>query len=182
MAKKKVALGDIVMLAMDVDGVLTDGAVIIHHDGTESKRFSLVDGHGIRMWLRAGLQMAWISGRASEATRRRAEQLGVTLVFDDAVVKLPVFEELLNRTGLNADQVAYIGDDVLDIPVLSKAGLAIAVANAVDEAKAYADYITLREGGHGAVREVIEYILKGSGRWDALMERYLPEPGSRKNA
>jgi 3-deoxy-D-manno-octulosonate 8-phosphate phosphatase (KDO 8-P phosphatase) len=173
MAKDRPVLGDIVMLVMDVDGVLTDGAVMLHHDGTESKRFSLLDGHGIKMWHRAGLQIAWISGRGSDATRRRAEQLGVTLVFEDATVKLPVFEELLRKTGLEARQAAYIGDDLLDIPVIRRAGLGVAVANAVDEVKEHADYVTKRPGGSGAVREVIEYVLKGSGRWDALMERYL---------
>jgi len=173
MAKRKANLRDIVMLAMDVDGVLTDGTVILHHDGTESKRFNLLDGHGIRTWCRAGLQIAWISGRASEATRQRAEQLGVTLVFEGATVKLPVFEELLRKTSLEAGQVAYIGDDVIDMPVLRRVGLAVAVANAVDEVKACADYVTSRPGGDGAVREVVEYILKGSGRWDKLMERYL---------
>ncbi len=177
MAKNRSALSDIVMLAMDVDGVLTDGSIILHHDGTESKRFSLIDGHGIRMWLRAGLQMAWISGRASEATRRRAEQLGVTLVFEDAAFKLPVFEELLRSAGLEAKQVAYIGDDLLDMPVLAQAGFGVAVANAVGEVRACADHVTAASGGAGAVREVIEHILKGSGRWDALMQRYQPRPG-----
>jgi 3-deoxy-D-manno-octulosonate 8-phosphate phosphatase (KDO 8-P phosphatase) len=173
MAKERPALGDIVMLVMDVDGVLTDGTVMLHHDGTESKRFSLLDGHGIKMWHRAGLQVAWISGRGSDSTRRRAEQLGVSLVFEDATVKLPVFEELLRKTGLEARQAAYIGDDLLDIPIIRRAGLGVAVANAVDEVKEHADYVTTRPGGSGAVRDVIEYILKGSGRWDALMERYL---------
>jgi 3-deoxy-D-manno-octulosonate 8-phosphate phosphatase (KDO 8-P phosphatase) len=173
MSTKQTSLSDIVMLAMDVDGVLTDGTVILHHDGTESKRFSLVDGHGVKMWQRAGLQMAWISGRGSEATRRRAEQLGVSLVFEDVKVKLPTFEEVLGKAGLEARQAAYIGDDLLDIPVIRRAGLGVAVANAVDEVKEHADYVTKTPGGNGAVREVIEYILKGSGRWDALMERYL---------
>jgi 3-deoxy-D-manno-octulosonate 8-phosphate phosphatase (KDO 8-P phosphatase) len=171
--KKQVNLSDIVMLVTDVDGVLTDGTVILHHDGTESKRFSLLDGHGIKMWHRAGLQMAWISGRGSDATRRRVEQLGISLIFEDVTVKLPVFEELLRKTGLNAGQVAYIGDDLLDMPILRRAGFGVAVANAVDEVKTCADYVTTRTGGAGAVREVIEHILKGSGRWDKLMERYL---------
>jgi 3-deoxy-D-manno-octulosonate 8-phosphate phosphatase (KDO 8-P phosphatase) len=173
MADKKIALSEIMMLVVDVDGVLTDGTVILHHDGTESKRFSLIDGHGIKMWHRAGLQMAWISGRSSEATQRRAEQLGISMVFEGAIAKLPVFEEVLQKTGLNASQVAYAGDDLLDIPVIRRAGLGIAVANAVQEVKQHADWVTSRSGGNGAVREMIEYILKGSGRWDALMERYL---------
>lgn len=173
MGNKQTSLADIVLLVMDVDGVLTDGTVILHHDGTESKRFSLLDGHGIKMWHRAGLQVAWISGRGSDATRRRAEQLGVSLVFEDVTVKLPVFEDLLKKTGLQASQAAYIGDDLLDIPIIRRAGLGVAAANAVDEVKQHADWVTTRPGGTGAVRDVIEYILKGSGRWDALMERYL---------
>jgi 3-deoxy-D-manno-octulosonate 8-phosphate phosphatase (KDO 8-P phosphatase) len=173
MSKKKPVMGDIVMLAMDVDGVLTDGTIILHHDGTESKRFSLLDGHGIKMWHRAGLQVAWISGRASDATRRRAEQLDVKLVFEGATTKVPVFEELLRTNGLEARQVAYIGDDLLDLPIVRRAGLGVAVANAVDELKQHADYVTTKAGGAGAVREVIEHILKSSGRWNELMERYL---------
>jgi 3-deoxy-D-manno-octulosonate 8-phosphate phosphatase (KDO 8-P phosphatase) len=173
MGNKQTSLADIALLVMDVDGVLTDGTVILHHDGTESKRFSLLDGHGIKMWHRAGLQIAWISGRGSDATRRRAEQLGVSLVFEDVTVKLPVFEDLLKKTGLQASQAAYIGDDLLDIPIIRRAGLGVAAANAVDEVKQNADWVTTRPGGTGAVRDVIEYILKGSGRWDALMERYL---------
>jgi 3-deoxy-D-manno-octulosonate 8-phosphate phosphatase (KDO 8-P phosphatase) len=173
MSKKQPVMADIVMLAMDVDGVLTDGTIILHHDGTESKRFSLLDGHGIKMWHRAGLHIAWISGRASEATRHRAQQLGVKLVFEGAVNKVPVFEELLRTSGLEARQVAYIGDDLLDLPIVRRAGFGVAVATAVDELKQHADYVTVKAGGAGAVREVIEYILKSGGRWNELMERYL---------
>ncbi|HSV27744.1 MAG TPA: HAD-IIIA family hydrolase [Sedimentisphaerales bacterium] len=174
MLRRPAVLADILLLAMDVDGVLTDGTVIIHHDGTESKRFSLLDGHGIKLWRSAGLEMAWISGRASDATRRRAEQLGVALVFENAAAKLPVLEQLLKTTRLDAAQVAYIGDDLIDLPILRSVGLAVAVPDAVDEVRAAADYVTTRRGGSGAVRETIEHILKGSGRWNALMERHIP--------
>jgi 3-deoxy-D-manno-octulosonate 8-phosphate phosphatase (KDO 8-P phosphatase) len=169
-----VNLADIEMLAMDVDGVLTDGTLIINGDGTESKSFNSLDGHGIRMWQRAGLKVALISGRASVPTTLRAEQLQIEHVFQDCHHKLPVFEKLLGQLGLSPDKVAYIGDDVTDLPVIRCAGLGVTVANAVDEVKQYADYVTTRPGGSGAVREVIEYILKNSGRWQPLLNRYLP--------
>ncbi len=171
-------LADIEMLAMDVDGVLTDGTLVINADGSESKSFNSMDGHGIRMWQRAGLKVALISGRASEPTQRRAEQLQIEYVFQDCHNKLPVFEKLLEQLGLSPDKVAYIGDDLTDLPVIRYAGFGVAVANAVDEVKQYADYVTTRPGGSGAVREVIEYILKNSGRWQKLMARYLPSENS----
>jgi 3-deoxy-D-manno-octulosonate 8-phosphate phosphatase (KDO 8-P phosphatase) len=170
-AQSRVA--NIKLLAMDVDGVLTDGSIILHHDGTESKRFNLLDGHGIRMWHRAGLQTAFISGRTAEVTTQRAKQLQVTYVFQDCHEKLSSFESLLKEAGLEAAEVAYIGDDVMDIPLLKRAGLSVAVANAVDEVKQNAAYITEHPGGAGAVREVVEYILKSTGRWDELMQKYL---------
>ncbi len=126
------------------------------------------------MWQRVGLKVALISGRASEPTQRRAEQLQIEYVFQDCHHKLPVFKELLEKLGLSPDKVAYIGDDLTDLPVIRYAGLGVAVANAADEVKQYADYVTTRPGGSGAVREVIEYILKNSGRWQQLMTRYLP--------
>ena len=169
-----VDLTEIELLALDVDGVLTDGALIIHADGSESKCFNTLDGHGIRMWQRAGLKVALISGRASEPTRRRAEQLQIEYVFEDCHDKLPVFEKLLGQIGLSPEKAAYVGDDLTDLPLIRYAGFGVAVANAVDEVKRYADYVTVRSGGHGAVREVIEHILKNSGRWRELMTRYLP--------
>ncbi len=170
----KTDLADIQMLVMDVDGVLTDGTLIINADGSESKFFNSMDGHGIRMWQRAGLKVAFISGRASEPTQRRAEQLQIEYVFQDCHNKLPVFEKLFEQLGLSPDKVAYIGDDLTDLPAIRYAGFGVAVANAVDEVKQYADYVTTRPGGSGAVREVIEYILKNTGRWQQLMTRYLP--------
>ena len=169
-----VDLTEIELLALDVDGVLTDGALIIHADGSESKCFNTLDGHGIRMWQRAGLKVALISGRASEPTRRRAEQLQIEYVFEDCHDKLPVFEKLLEQIGLSPEKAAYVGDDLTDLPLIRYAGFGVAVANAVDEVKRYADYVTTRPGGRGAVREVIEHILKNSGRWQELMTRYLP--------
>jgi 3-deoxy-D-manno-octulosonate 8-phosphate phosphatase (KDO 8-P phosphatase) len=171
---KKTNLVEIQLLALDVDGVLTDGTLIINADGSESKFFNSLDGHGIRMWQRAGHKVALLSGRASEPTKRRAEQLQIEYVFQDCHDKLSVFEKFLEQLGLSPDKVAYIGDDLTDVPVMRYVGFGVTVANAVDEVKQYADYVTTRPGGSGAVREVIEYILKNSGKWQKLMKRYLP--------
>ncbi len=171
---KKANLADIQMLVLDVDGVLTDGTLIVHADGSESKCFNVLDGHGIKMWQRAGHEVAILSGRASEPTRRRAEQLQIEYVFEDSHNKLPTLEKFLERIGLSPDAVAYVGDDLTDLPVIRYVGFAAAVANAVDEVKKYADYVTTRTGGTGAVREVIEYILKSTGKWQELMKRYVP--------
>jgi len=184
----KTNLADIQLLVMDVDGVLTDGTIIINGDGGEGKFFNLLDGHGIRMWQRAGLKVAFLSGRFSEATKYRAEQLevdycvqpfdklrAVSNVEPDCFEKLPALKKLLEQMGLSAKRTAYIGDDLLDLPVIRYVGFGAAVANAVDEVKDIADYVTTRRGGDGAVREVIEYILKNTGKWQELMKRYLPD-------
>ncbi len=163
---------EIKLLILDVDGVLTDGGIIVHSDGTESKRFHVMDGHRIKMWQRAGLETAIISGRDTACTTLRAEQLGITHVMQGCLKKLPAFEQLLDTLGLTAAEVACIGDDLMDIPLVRRAGFGAAVANAAEELKHAADYITHRPGGSGAVAEVIESILKKSQRWEPLMERY----------
>lgn len=169
-----VDLSEIRLLALDVDGVLTDGTLMLNSDGTENKFFNSLDGHGIRMWQRAGLKVALISGRESEPTQRRAEQLEIEYVFQDCHFKLPVLEKLLDQLRLAPENVAYVGDDLPDLPAIRYVGFGVAVANAVDEVKRYADYVTKRPGGSGAVREVIEHILKSTDKWRQLMERYLP--------
>lgn len=166
-------LKEIKLLVLDVDGVLTDGAVVINSDGSESKFFNALDGHGIRMWKRAGLKVAFLSGRDSEAAKYRAGELEVDYVFINCHNKLVVVEKLLEQLGLSAKQVACIGDDLPDLPLIRYVGFAAAVANAVDDVKEHADYVTTHRGGSGAVREVIEYILKNTGRWQELMKRYL---------
>ena len=162
------------MLALDVDGVLTDGTIVVNGDGSETKSFHALDGHGIRLWRRAGLDAAFLTGRASSPTRHRAKELQVEHVFEDCHNKLDTFKEFLEQLGLSPESVAYIGDDLPDLPVIRYVGFGVAVANAVDEVKEHADYVTTRPGGCGAVREVIEYILKSTGRWQQLMTRYLP--------
>jgi len=165
-------LQHISILALDVDGVLTDGTILVGGGGTDYKCFNSLDGHGIRLWRRAGMEVALVTGRASEPVSWRAKELGIQHVFQDCYDKLPVIKNLLETLGLTPAQLAYVGDDVPDLPVLKYAGFAVAVANAVDEVKQSADYVTNRPGGKGAVREVIEYILRRTGRWDGLMERY----------
>jgi 3-deoxy-D-manno-octulosonate 8-phosphate phosphatase (KDO 8-P phosphatase) len=166
-------LSNIKMLVLDVDGVLTDGTIVINSDGSESKFFNSQDGHAIKMWQRAGLQVAILSGRESAPTKHRAKQLEIEYVFEDCLNKLPVLAEFLKQINMPPESVAYIGDDVVDLPVMRYVGFSAAVANAVDEVKKQADYVTTRMGGNGAVREVIEYILKKSGVWQKLMEKYL---------
>lgn len=169
----KAKLEKVRLLVMDVDGVLTDGTIVVNEDGTETKHFSVLDGHGIRLWKRAGLDVALISGRTSAPTKTRADQLGIEHVFQECHYKLPVMKDLLRKLGLTPQQVAYIGDDLPDLPVMRYVGFGVAVANSVELLKQQADYTTSATGGRGAVREVIEFILKSTGRWDSLMERYL---------
>jgi len=165
-------LADIKLLALDVDGVLTDGTIVVNSDGSESKFFNVQDGHGIRLWLRAGLKIAFFSGRVSPPTEIRAKQFGVEYVFQDCLEKVPVLEKFLRQQGLSPQEVAYIGDDLPDLPVIRYVGFGVAVANAVDEVRQNADFVTTRPGGSGAVREVVEYILKDTGRWQELVKRY----------
>jgi 3-deoxy-D-manno-octulosonate 8-phosphate phosphatase (KDO 8-P phosphatase) len=160
------------LLMMDVDGVLTDGRIIQDCHGHELKVFDVKDGHGIVMAHRAKLQTALISGRESETITRRAQELGIELVFQKIWNKLEVYERILADTQYTHDEVAYIGDDLVDIPLLQRVGFAVAVADAVDEVKAAAHLVTQRHGGQGAVRELIELILRAQGHWDTLLERY----------
>ncbi len=172
MGKQSVNLHKIRLLLLDVDGVLTDGGLVIHGDGSESKVFNVYDGHRIKMWQRAGLLCGVLSGRESAATARRAEQLALSFVMQGCTEKLPAFERLLSDAKLAADEVAYVGDDLMDLPLLRRVGFAVTVGSASEEVKQQADYVTSRGGGEGAVAEVIEYMLKITGRWEDLIQRY----------
>ncbi len=160
------------LLVMDVDGVMTDGRVIYTAAGDAQVAFDIQDGHGIKLALRCGLSLAVITGRESEVVAQRARELGIREVHQKALDKLSVFEDLLARGGLAAPQVACMGDDLMDLPLLLRAGLALAVPGAVDEVRAAAHYVTRRPGGRGAVREAIELLLKAQGHWATVMERY----------
>jgi 3-deoxy-D-manno-octulosonate 8-phosphate phosphatase (KDO 8-P phosphatase) len=160
-------------LLMDVDGVLTDGKLHIASDGTESKTFDVQDGHAIAMAQRVGLTIGFISGRPSKVTTQRAAELGVKLVFQKPINKMEMVETVKRRLGFTNEEIAFIGDELVDLPAMRRVGLAVAVSNAVDEAKAVAHYVTRRRGGDGAVREVIEMILKARGSWKKAIAKYL---------
>jgi len=160
------------LLLMDCDGVLTDGRLTLLADGDEEKTFHAHDGQGIALFHRAGLKTAIISGRRSSAVERRARELAVSYVRQDANDKLKSFEEILSEANVSDSDCAYIGDDLADIPIMQRVRLAVAVADAADETKMIAHYVTQRKGGRGAVREVTDMILKAQGRWDELMKRY----------
>jgi len=166
-------LEELKLLVVDVDGVLTDGTIAVDSDGRDIKFFNSLDGHGIRMWKRAGLEAAFLSGRACRATEHRAKELGIDIVLQDCHNKLPELQKLLEKLRLSTGQVVYIGDDLTDLPAIRYVGFGVAVDNAVEEVKRYADYVTSCPGGRGAVREVIEYILTRTGKWKELMKRYL---------
>lgn len=160
------------LVILDVDGVLTDGRIVYGTGGIELKAFDVQDGHGVKLFHRTGLRTAILTGRASDIVARRAEELGITDVVQDARDKLAAYRELLARHALTDAQIACIGDDVTDLPLLARAGLAVAVPGAVPEARAAAHYVTRRAGGRGAVREVLDLILKAQGLWDQVLARY----------
>ena len=150
---------DIKLLAMDVDGVLTDGTIIVHADGSESKNFHVHDGAWLRIWRRQGLKTAIITGRQCSAVEHRARDLEIDFFYDKALEKLPVLEKLIAESGVPAEQIAYIGDDSPDMLIMERVGFRIAVDNAVPEIKSIADWCTTRRGGEGAVREACDFIL-----------------------
>ncbi|SRR5216684_1911710 len=161
------------LLLMDCDGVLTDGRLWLMADGDEQKTFHARDGQGISLFRRAGLKTGIISGRTSSAVERRAQDLKMTYVRQYAKDKIKALDEILAEAGVSTEECAYIGDDVGDLPVMRRVGLAVAVADAVEETKQAAHYVTEQEGGHGAVREVTDFILKAQGKWDEAMQRFL---------
>ncbi len=160
------------LLLLDCDGVLTDGRITLHGDDDEAKSFHTRDGHGLVLLHRAGLQSGIISGRTSSAVERRARDLGISYVRQGTWDKRKDFDEVLAAAGVDERAVAYVGDDVTDIPLLRRVGFAVAVADATEETRHAAHYVTALPGGFGAVREVCELILKAQGRWSELMERY----------
>lgn len=161
------------LLMLDCDGVLTDGRIIMLPGGDETKAFDVKDGHAMVMAQRAGLRIAIISGRKSSVVQARAKELGIAHLHEMAWVKTEPYEKILGEEGLSDQEVCYVGDDVVDIPLLRRAGLAVSVADAVEEAKRHSHFVTTRPGGRGAVREVIEIILKAQDKWDEALARYL---------
>lgn len=173
--KKKPAgvLKRIKLIVLDVDGVLTDGGIIIGSDGTEYKAFSVKDGSGISLARHAGIKFAIISGRYSKVIDLRAKELKIDEVYQDVMVKAEAYEDLKKKFGLADAEICFIGDEIIDIPVFKKCGFSAAPADAVEEAGRAADYICKKKGGRGCVREVTDMILKAQGKWDGAVDRYL---------
>ncbi len=167
------AVNDIKLLLVDVDGVMTDGSIIIDSSGNEQKRFFVRDGSGIVAWQRCGLMMGILTGRPSRCTTHRALELGIKLVEQgSAMAKVAGYENLCKEAGVTDDQVAYVGDDLADLPVMARVAYPVAVADAAEEVRELAKYTTAARGGRGAVREVIEHLLKAMNRWDEVLEAY----------
>lgn len=160
------------LLIMDVDGVLTDGRITFTANGDEVKSFNCKDGQGLNFWMRSGRRAGIITGRKSAMVERRAKELGIEFLAQGTLEKVPAFEAMIAEAGVSPEEVAMIGDDIPDLPLIRRAGFGAAVGDAVDEVKDAAEYVTEQKGGYGAVREVIELILKHQGGWDALVERY----------
>jgi 3-deoxy-D-manno-octulosonate 8-phosphate phosphatase (KDO 8-P phosphatase) len=153
------------LLCLDVDGVMTDGSIRLDDNAVETKRFHVRDGTGIKLWMKLGYHVAIITGRSGQVVPHRARELGIPHVIQGSRDKAAALDEILRELSLTAEQAAVLADDLPDLPMMRRAGYAMAVADAVDEVKAEAAYVTTRPGGHGAVREAVEHLLKARGRW-----------------
>lgn len=160
------------LIILDVDGVLTDGTIILDNNTNEFKSFHVRDGHGIKMLIRAGIQVAFITGRRSRIVERRAHELGVKDIFQKCYDKRIAYRQLAEKYSLHDNEIAYVGDDIVDIPVLRKCGFSVAVADAEDEVKTFVKMITKKRGGRGAVREVCDLLLKAKGLWKDILDGY----------
>ncbi len=165
-------LAKIKLLLLDVDGVLTDGRIIYDNQGNELKAFDVKDGHGLKMIQRAGIRVGIITGRNSAVVSRRAEELEIDILYQGALRKLEPYLEILAEQNLTDEQVAYVGDDIVDLPILQRVGFSATVADAIPEVFPCVDYITTRPGGGGAVREICDLLLRASGQWDEITKRY----------
>lgn len=161
------------MLVLDVDGVLTDGKLYFDHAGNESKAFNARDGLGMKALQRCGIEVAVITGRVCKAVTHRMDQLGIKHVYQGQLKKLDAFLELLELTGLDAQQVCFAGDDWIDLPVLSRVGLAVSVANGEERVKQQAHWITKNRGGDGAVREICNLILAAQEKEQSILDEIL---------
>lgn len=163
---------DISLVIFDVDGVLTDGGLYLSDDGQETKRFHARDGLGMKMLHQSGIQLAIITGRTSDVVAHRARELNIDHVYQGRKDKLPAFEQLCASTGKAASEIAYMGDDLIDLPVLRRVGLALTVPNAHDEVAEIAHWVSTASAGNGAAREACEFILRSKGLYGAAVERY----------
>lgn len=162
---------NIVLLLLDVDGVLTDGRIIVDDRGVETKHFHVRDGQGIALLLRAGVEVGLMTSRSSNSVRYRAKELGIRLVRQGVRDKITTYREIKRRRALRDEQIAYMGDDIIDLPTLREAGLALSVADGWAGLRGTVDYVTTTPGGQGAVREVAEMILKAQGKWAELVRK-----------
>ena len=160
------------LLLLDVDGVLTDGGIVMNDRGEEIKRFDVRDGHGIRLLLRGRIQVGLITGRSSKVVNHRAKDLGISIVYQQVYNKLEVYQKIKRRSRLQDREIAYAGDDIVDLPILKRVGLAMAVKDGWPDLKRDVDYVTSNWGGRGAVREIAELLLKAQGKWRELTRRY----------
>ena len=166
------AARNIKLFVVDVDGVLTDGSIILDNEENEFKSFHVRDGHGIKMLIRAGFAVAMITGRSSKVVDRRARELGITDVYQKCLDKRVAYRYLIEKYSIESREVAYIGDDIVDLPLLHESGFSVAVADAAEEAKNAAMMITKSKGGRGAVREVCDFLLKAKGFWEGIINEY----------
>lgn len=164
--------GQIRLLLSDVDGVLTDGLVTIDNQGVESKQFHIRDGQGIRLWQHAGGQFGIVTGRSSQVVKLRAAELDIEILRQGVKDKWPTVQEICEQTGIPSECVCYVGDDLPDLATIEQVGLGVAVADAAEEVRQAADYVTQIAGGQGAIREIVELVLKTSNRWDAAFRKY----------
>ncbi|HOY71029.1 MAG TPA: HAD hydrolase family protein [Methylotenera sp.] len=164
---------NIKLLVLDVDGVMTDGGLTIGDDGQEYKTFHSHDGLGMKLLKSTGVQLAIITGRTSNVVKQRAETTGVAHFYQGAEDKLVAFQDLLHKTGLSANQCAFMGDDIVDLPPMLHSGLALAVPDSPHLVLKHAHYVTTRRGGQGAVREICELIMQAQGTYDAIINKFL---------
>ena len=164
------------LILFDVDGVLTDGKLLLHPDGSESKTFDIKDGTGIVWAQRLGLTVGFLSARSSHATSQRAAQLGITLVHQGVSSKLEAYESIADSLMLDDADIAFMGDDILDLPVLARVGLATAPADAADDVKSRVHWVSPARGGAGAARQLIELILRAQNKWEAVLATYIGQP------
>ncbi|MCA9179161.1 MAG: HAD hydrolase family protein [Planctomycetales bacterium] len=172
MAKVEDRCRQVQLVLSDVDGVLTDGGIYYDSQGLETKRFHVRDGLGIRLWQRTGFTFGVVTSRTSQAVKIRCAELQIAHVRQGVSEKLPVVEEIASSLSLSAEQVCYVGDDLPDLSAMRWAGLGVAVADAPREVRQAADFVTQTRGGRGAIREVLEMILRTTNRWDDLIRRY----------
>lgn len=167
------AMANIKLLLLDVDGVLTDGRITYTDAGEQVKSFSSKDGLGIRLLMDAGVDVGIVTGRTSQALLHRCKNLGLNLIFDGIKDKAQAFEQIVNQTGQPPDRIGFVGDDLIDLPAMTRAGVSFAVGDAVPEVRLRADYVTTAFGGAGAVREISETILRARGDWERILAGFL---------